>query len=129
NGGPNLDKNRFTLLRSGGNRLTAYNWENNASNAGSDYMFQNDNLLSASDTPAAAVTGMIDDAINAHAAAIVTIPIVDYVSADKNGGGDVRNSGANYLMTRFKQNEPAKGSAFSMMPDTGDGYVYEDEFV
>jgi hypothetical protein len=129
NGGPNLDKNRFTLVRSGGNRLTAYNWENNASNAGSDYMFQNDDLLSNTDTPAAAVTGMIDDASKAKAAAIVTIPIVDYVSADKNGGGDVRNSGANYLMTRFKQNKPAKGSAFSMAPDTSDAYVYEDEFV
>src|SRR5688500_10004393 len=29
-------------LRAGGNRYTAYNWENNASNAGNDYMFQND---------------------------------------------------------------------------------------
>ena len=27
----------LTLSRSGGNRMTAYNWETNASNAGSDY--------------------------------------------------------------------------------------------
>ena len=47
---------RSAIVRSGGNRLTAYNWENNASNAGSDYMYQNDGHLSASNTPGAAVT-------------------------------------------------------------------------
>ena len=31
-----------TATRLGGNRWTAYNWENNASNAGSDWYFQND---------------------------------------------------------------------------------------
>src|SRR4051812_48741799 len=36
---------RVAVLRAGGNRFTAYNWENNASNAGNDYMFQNDNYL------------------------------------------------------------------------------------
>src|SRR5437660_1515847 len=35
----------YTLGRSGGNRLTAYNWENNASNAGTDYLNENDALL------------------------------------------------------------------------------------
>src|SRR5450432_147375 len=34
-----------TLLRAGGNRYTAYNWENNASNAGADFKFQNDGFL------------------------------------------------------------------------------------
>src|SRR3954470_883506 len=40
--------NRYGLLRSGGNRMTAYNWETNASNAGKDYQYQNDNHLSGS---------------------------------------------------------------------------------
>ena len=84
--------NRYTLLRSGGNRLTAYNWETNASNAGSDYLFQNDSFLSSSNTPGAAVRGMLDDARTQGAAALLTIPIVDYVAGDKNGGGDVRSS-------------------------------------
>ena len=66
---------------------------------------------------------------DAGAAAIVTIPIVDYVAADKNGGCDVRNSGPNYLQTRFKQNKPTKGSALSLTPNATDGFVYEDEFV
>ena len=32
-------------------------------------------------------------------------------------------------MTRFKQNKPTKGSAFTLTPDTSDAYVYQDEFV
>src|SRR5262249_54020540 len=43
--GPDWTRGGVTLTRSGGNRLTAYDWENNASNAGSDYMFQNDDYL------------------------------------------------------------------------------------
>ncbi|HBC62471.1 MAG TPA: hypothetical protein DC058_14815, partial [Planctomycetaceae bacterium] len=34
-----------TFTRLGGNRWTAWNWENNASNAGSDWYFQNDAYL------------------------------------------------------------------------------------
>ncbi len=71
----------------------------------------------------------ITQAKNAGAAAIVTIPIVDYVAADKNGGCDVRNSGADYLQTRFKQNRSTKPSALSLTPNATDGTVYEDEYV
>ena len=34
-----------SMGRLGGNRWTAYNWETNASNAGSDYLYQNDTYL------------------------------------------------------------------------------------
>lgn len=121
--------NRQTVVRMGGNRWTAYNWENNASNAGSDWCFQNDGFLSSSNTPGEAVRAGIQQARAAGAATIVTVPIVDYVAADKNGGCDVRNSGANYLQTRFKQNRPTKGSAFSLTPNASDGFVYQDEYV
>jgi len=124
-----LASNRQTVVRLGGNRWTAYNWENNASNAGSDWCFQNDGLLSSSSTPGEAVRPMVQQAKAAGAATIVTIPNVDYVAADKNGGCDVRNSGANYLQTRFKQNRAAKGSALSLTPNVTDGAVYQDEFV
>lgn len=122
-------KNRYGLLRSGGNRLTAFNWENNASNAGSDWNYQNDDYLSASNTPGAAITPMVNSAKSVGAAALLTIPIVDYVAADKLGNGDVRNSGANYLQTRFKQNRANKGSALSTTPDSSDAYVNQDEYV
>ena len=129
NGATNLSANKQTVVRMGGNRWTAYNWENNASNAGSDWCFQNDGFLSGSNTPGAAVTAQIDQAQNAGALAIVTIPIIDYVAADKNGGCDVRNSGANYLQTRFKANKHTKPSALSITPNAADADVYEDEYV
>jgi hypothetical protein len=119
----------YALQRMGGNRLTAFNWENSASNAGVDYMFQNDNHLSSSDVPGAAVTAQFDQAKAASASVLLTVPIVDYVAADKLGGGDVRNSGANYLTTRFKQNRATKGAPLSATPDATDAYVNQDEFV
>jgi hypothetical protein len=117
------------LTRIGGNRLTAYNWENNASNAGSDWSYQNDGSMSNSSTPGAALRPDITAAQNNNAAIVLTVPMNGYVSADKSPGGDVRNSGANYLSTRFKVELPAKGSAFTLTPSTSDAYVYQDEFV
>jgi hypothetical protein len=127
----NMAGNRPAMVRMGGNRWTAYNWENNASNAGSDYCFQNDDLLSSSTTPGAAVKPTIDQAKAAGAVALVTVPIVDYVAADTNlsNCSDVRNSGPNYLQTRFKQNHSTKPGALSTTPNTSDGNVYQDEFV
>jgi hypothetical protein len=137
NGTRGIAANRQTLVRLGGNRWTAYNWENNASNAGSDYQFQNDGFLSPSTSPAAAVTGGrgvdeergVDGATAGGAAALVTVPIVDHVAADRNGGGDVRNSGTGYLATRFVRNHASKPGAPEGTPDTADGNVYQDEFV
>ncbi|MFT3836912.1 MAG: glycoside hydrolase family 44 protein [Myxococcaceae bacterium] len=124
-----IANSRYGLVRAGGNRYTAYNWENNASNAGSDWLYQNDDNLSASNTPGAALAPLLQSAAAHGAATLLTVPIVDYVAADKNGGGDVRNSGSNYLSTRFKQNRATKGSALSTTPDATDGYVNQDEFV
>ncbi|MCU0696097.1 MAG: glycoside hydrolase family 44 protein [Myxococcaceae bacterium] len=125
----NAQRNRFSLLRLGGNRLTAYNWENNASNAGSDFQFQNDGYLSASNTPGQLIADRLRAAQSIGAALLVTVPLVDFVAADKNGGGDVRRSGSGYLSTRFKQNRQTKGAPLSLTPDVGDGFVYQDEFV
>src|SRR6202008_3037412 len=102
-----------------------YNWENNASNAGTDYCNQNDGSLGGPGSPPpAAYRGILDDALTRGTAAILTLPIIDVVAADHNdlgdGGqgppacvGDVRNSGTNYLQTRFKQNMPRKGGPFA----------------
>ncbi|HEY3817832.1 MAG TPA: glycoside hydrolase family 44 protein [Polyangiaceae bacterium] len=125
-----------TIVRSGGNRLTAYNWENNASNAGSDYQFENDDYMCenakcvpTNDTAGAYLKSVVDGASAAGAATLLTVPIVDYVAADKGPAGDVRSSGSNYLTTRFKQNVAAKGSAFVYPPDATDSNVYEDEMA
>jgi hypothetical protein len=133
----------LTLTRAGGNRWTAYNWENNGSNAGSDYYFQSDSYLGGGNTPGGAVMPTLNDASSHNAGAIVTIPMAGYVSADKNGGGDVRynnntwnGSGwtngtpnPNYLAERFRQLIARKGSAFALTPNTLDPNVYTDEFV
>jgi hypothetical protein len=118
----------LTLWRSGGNRWTAYNWENNASHAGTDWMNQNDAYLGGGDTPGEAVRGRVAAARAYGAASIVTVPIQPYVAADKDGGGDV-NQTPDYLNVRFRQNVAEKGAAFASPPDLGDDAVYQDEFV
>ena len=67
--------------------MTAYNWETNASNAGADYFNQNDDFLGGGNTPNGAVAPGLEAARNAGAGMIVTMPMIGYVSADKNGGG------------------------------------------
>lgn len=119
----------LAFTRLGGNRWTAYNWENNASNAGSDYIFQNDDYLGGGNTPGGALIPTLQNASSRNAGTLVTVPIVGYVAADKNQDGDVHNSGANYLQTRFHQELAHKPTAFSLTPNTTDAYVYQDEFV
>jgi hypothetical protein len=128
NGWDAVRPKNLTLSRSGGNRMTAYNWETNDSNAGSDYFNQNDNFLGGGAVPNGAVAPSIVAARAAGAGIVVTMPTIGYVSADHNGGGDV-NLTANYLATRFKVSRPRKGSALSMAPDTSDAYVNQDEYI
>jgi hypothetical protein len=76
----------FTLDRAGGNRWTAYNWINNASNAGSDYFYENDDYLCNGSCnaaiPAEAVRQVIADDENAGLASLVTLQLQGYVSKD-----------------------------------------------
>jgi Glycoside hydrolase family 44 len=122
------DTSMHPSIRLGGNRWTAYNWETNASNAGSDWHHQNDGFLSASDEPAQAVRPAVEAAAKAHQAIILTVPICGYVSADKNGDGDV-NQTPDYLRKRFHPSHAAKKAPFSLTPDRNDDAVYQDEFV
>jgi hypothetical protein len=119
----------LTLTRAGGNRWTAYNWTNNASNAGSDWQYQNDALLGGGDVPGGALIAALKSAGEHGAGMVVTVPIAGYVAADKNGGGDVRKSGPDYLQTRFRKSLPRKGSAFTLDPSPKSEVVYQDEFV
>lgn len=117
----------LTLFRMGGNRLTAYNWVTNASNAGADWHFQNDNLFKG-DKPAEAMLGPTRDAFAHGAAVVMTVPMASYVSADEKGDGDVRKT-PNWLETRFHKTEARKNAPFTMNPNPNAPVVYEDEFV
>lgn len=129
NGGDWVGRHKYlTFGRTGGNRMTAYNWENNASNAGSDWYHQNDDYLGGGITPGEVYRAAVDPALKAGKAYLVTIPLTDYVAADKAGGGDVAQT-PNYLTKRFRQNKPRKGATFVYPPNTTDAFVYQDEFV
>jgi len=126
---------RFGLCRLGGSRWSTYNWENNASNSGIDACFQNDGALAANDTPGSAVSDTLAVADAVGASTVVTLPLLDYVAADKLGGdpnvecsGDVRET-PDYLTARFDANRSHKGAPLSVTPDTADGFVNQDEFV
>ncbi len=123
----------LTMGRQGGNRMTAYNWTNNASNAGSDWKNQSDDYLMQHDQAHSNVPGefprkAVAEAQAVNAAFLVTIPMAGYVSADKGPDGDV-NQTPNYLQTRFKVSEPKKPGPFTYPPDLKGPKVYQDEFV
>lgn len=120
-----------TLNRFGGNRLSAYNWENNYSNAGNDFgPYSNDGFLSSSRTPGEAVRSRATATFARGAAFLLTVPMLGYVAADGNGATGADEAGLQQrLATRFVVSVPKKGAAFSMSPSLTDGQVYQDEFV
>ncbi|HWS68029.1 MAG TPA: glycoside hydrolase family 44 protein [Steroidobacteraceae bacterium] len=120
----------LTFARRGGNRWTAYNWETNASNAGSDYLYQNDNYLSSSATPAEAVRGFIATNQASGMASLVTVQMQGLVAGDESGAVSTSNPPD---LTRFKQvvnqKSSSSGVPFTTSPPTTDAYVYMDEFL
>ncbi len=119
-----------TLDRDGGNRWTAYNWETNASNAGSDYLYENDDYLSSSTVPAEAVRGFIAQDQGANVASLVTVQMQGLVAGDESGPVSVANPPD---LTRFKTVVDKKSTVsavpFTITPPTTDANVYMDEFV
>jgi hypothetical protein len=115
-----------TLGRLGGNRWTAYNWETNASNAGSDWgPYSNDGYLSASTAPGEAVRPSVANAQAAGAGILVTVPLQGWVAADRNGNVDITQP----VATRFHPSFAKKGAPFADPPSLTDGRVHQDEFV
>jgi hypothetical protein len=125
-----------TIFRMGGNRWTAYNWTTNASNAGSDYLYESDSFLSSSTVAGYAVYPSINANIAAGQATLFTIPIQGLVSADESGPVPTTNAPD---LARFQnvvyQKSSVSSAPFTTTPpvvvvggeDTGD--VYDDEFV
>lgn len=129
----NAHHDGFTLARESGNRLSAYNWETNASNAGADYFNENDDYLAISNEPGWTVRQFLRVVQDAGAAALVTVPILGHVSADKStdfyGSNDVVKT-PDYLNARFNRSYATKpGRKPGYPPDLNDKAVYQDEFV
>ncbi len=122
----------WTVRRYGGNRLTGYNWTNNFSNAGSDYLHQSDDYLlwvaglPGSVGPAGAMTHFHDQSLAMGAASILTLQMAGYVARD--GSGPVTEAQA-APSPRWARVQFAKGAPFTTTPGTADSVVYMDELV
>ncbi|HEY1848334.1 MAG TPA: glycoside hydrolase family 44 protein [Opitutaceae bacterium] len=120
--------------RYGGNRLTGYNWETNASNAGTDYLNESDNYLvsglpqSQQSVPAVALTTFQDQSIAEGAPySILTLQMAGYVSADEAGPVTAAQAAPSARWVAVQNNKP--GGSYSYPPDTSDGTVYMDELL
>ncbi|HVZ79384.1 MAG TPA: glycoside hydrolase family 44 protein [bacterium] len=122
-----------TVRRLGGNRMTGYNWENNASNAGSDWHQTSDDWMCAQnlgfkdcDKPGSMAAQFVEQGQKFGMDTLMTIPMAGYVAADKSGEvSDTETAPSK----RWKKVEFHKKGAYTLDPNPEDGVVYEDEFV
>jgi fibronectin type 3 domain-containing protein len=121
---------QLTFDRAGGNRWTAYNWETNASNAGSDFEYENDDFLSSSNVPAEAVRTFIAGDQSNGLASLITVQLQGLVSADESGPVSVTNPPD---LSRFKTVVDEKSTVssvpFTITPPATGADVFMDEFV
>lgn len=123
----NYNNVTVTAVRQGGNRMVAYNWENNASNAGADWKHTSDNNISDSDDPADCVQVLSSEAASYGIDyKMTTLQLCGYVAADKDGVVKEEEAAPS---DRWNEVVITKGSAFSDTPDLTDGKVYMDEYV
>ena len=121
-----------TAARQGGNRFSGYNWENNFSNAGRDYYHYSDQYLVDYNKEQQAIPGAPALGFAREAAAknvpykITTLQMAGYVAADDDGEVTEDEIAPS---ARWKEVKAVKGSAFSLVPDQTDNYVYMDEYV
>ncbi|MCX8093338.1 MAG: glycoside hydrolase family 44 protein, partial [Candidatus Goldbacteria bacterium] len=123
-----------TLYRLGGNRLTGYNWENNYSNAGSDWYHTSDTWLCSSNygfgadcnQPGGLIRRFHQESLSRGMQSIITVPMAGYVAADQAGTVTLAQTAPS---ARWKQVIPKKPGPLVYPPDLTDNYVYVDEEV
>lgn len=126
------EEENWTALRQGGNRLTGYNWENNASNAGTDWINSSDNFLTwiagieDEEEPGIVTTTFRDKSIELNAYSLITLQLAGYVARDKRGTVTENQTAPS---SRWRSVKFEKGSTFTLQPDTSDSFVYLDEYV
>jgi mannan endo-1,4-beta-mannosidase len=115
--------------------MTSYNWENNASNAGSDWLHQSDDYLPwvmnvplANYHSPAIVTRTFHESSLVHGAMdAVTLQMAGYVAKDDNETTVETWEAA--PSPRWAQVVNQKPTAFSLTPDVNDNFVYMDEYL
>ncbi|WP_248926907.1 glycoside hydrolase family 44 protein [Paenibacillus hamazuiensis] len=125
----------WTARRMGGNRMSTYNWENNASNAGKDDNWRSDgyvpwffgNIMDRSkwDIPGIGATAFHERSLSKGSYSLLTLQTAGYVAKDKDNTSVTENAPS----SRWVEVKPVKGAPFSLTPDLNDNYVYMDEFV
>ena len=121
-------------IRKGGNRLTGYNWENNASNAGTDWHNNSDNYLASTmgisqaekDSAGLVLSRFVEKANAFNQYILVTLPMAGYVAADKNGEVTESETAPSSRWKKVIFNKPAE---LSLAPDKSDDFVYVDEEI
>ena len=122
-----------TVRRLGGNRMTGYNWVNNASNAGNDWKHSSDDWLCNglfhypdSDQPGALIKHFVEEDQKAGIDSLITVPMAGFVAADKNGEVTEAETAPS---ARFRDVLFHKKKPFILTPHPKDRVVFEDEFV
>ncbi|HCL04897.1 MAG TPA: beta-mannosidase, partial [Chitinophagaceae bacterium] len=123
--------------RLGGNRLTNYNWENNASNAGRDWYHESDNYVpwqqgvpdQEYDSAGAAIKYFHQRSLQQGAYSLVTLPLAGYVARDKNGAIAESQSAPSNRWTSVEFRKPQELLPFRLRPDLTDNKLYVDELL
>lgn len=127
------DEENWTIRRLGGNRLSVFNWENGASNAGHDNLsYPNDNRIPSligvpwkdKDKIGEAYRFFHQENLDDNIASIITVPLLGWVAADKNGSNLTSPPSSRWDEVIFK-----KTSSFSLTPSLTDNKIYVDESV
>lgn len=129
--GDDIDVTSFSS-RQGGNRHSAYNWENNASSAGADYKHYSDAYLVNFNKDSLAIPGAnaLEYAEDMNTQnidyKITTVQMAGYVAADTDGEVTEEEiaPSARWIPVKSTKNAP-----FTLTPDTKDNAVYIDEYV
>jgi len=129
---PNSEEN-WGSRRLGGNRMSVFNWENGASNSGKDVAtFTNDNRIpslvgttwNARNNPGEAYRKFHQDNLDSDVESIITVPIMGWVAADKDGPNSTTPPSSRWLYV-----QPQKTGSFSLTPDLTDDSIFVDESI
>lgn len=125
----------LTVRRMGGNRTTGYNWENNFSNAGSDWYHSSDRYMSGylpgsqQLIPGKVYYDFHQDNLNAGRDTILTLQMAGYVAADDAQTVAEAQTAPSYRWKEVVYKKPAPFCIPAGSPNTSDNYVYMDELV